>query len=162
MEFFDIVDKNDKVIGTAAKDEVFQKKLRHRIVHILIFNNEGKMALQLRGDACKFLPNHWSTSVGGHIQANESYEDAAKREFNEELGTQADLHFFSRDLFTGPDGMEMWLVTYKAEYEGPFKLERGKVDKVEFFSMDEIKQMIINKEKFHPELLFLLRKYFLN
>ena len=36
----------------------------------------------------------------------------------------------------------------------------AKVEKVEFFSLDKIQEMINDGEKFHPELLFLLEKHF--
>lgn len=159
MEILDIVDENDEITGQASREEIFIKKLRHRIVHILMFDQNNRLAVQLRGNECHFCPHHWSTSVGGHVRTKETYEQAALREFKEELGTTGQLEFFNKDLFIGEDKMEMFLVTYKTIYEGPFKLEAGKVDKVEYFSLEEIKEMIERGEKFHPEFLFLLKKH---
>ncbi|KKQ39741.1 MAG: NUDIX hydrolase, partial [Candidatus Magasanikbacteria bacterium GW2011_GWA2_37_8] len=48
MEYIDIVDDNDQVIGRATRDEVNEKHLRCRIVHALVFNNKGEMAIHLR------------------------------------------------------------------------------------------------------------------
>ncbi len=161
MEFLDIVDKDDKVIGKAPRNEIYEKKLMHRIVHILLFNQEGKMALQLRSEECSFCPLHWSTAVGGHVSSGESYEKAALREYKEELGTTSDITLLYKDFYDDARGLAKFLSTFKAIYEGEFKLE-SKVLKVEYFTIDEIKEMIEKGEKFHPELLFLLKKHFLN
>ena len=160
MEYLDVVDKKDKVIRKASKKEVYEKKLIHRIVHILIFDKKGRMALQLRSKVF-FCPYCWSTAVGGHVKSGESCEKAALREFKEELGVKRKLEFFSKDFYQAKDIPNKFLYTYKAVYEGPFKVNKKAVEKIEFFTMKEIAKMIKNKEKFHPELLFLLKKYFL-
>ena len=160
MEFLDVVDKNDKVIGKASKDEIYAKSLTHRIVHILIFNNKGEMALQLRSLKVSFCPDHWSTAVGGHVQSGETNEDTALREYQEELGTRSKLEFFSKDFYEVKGRPNKFLITFKTTFNGPFKPDPEVVSKVGFFSIDGIKNMVNNGEKFHPELLFLLKKYF--
>ncbi|MFT4297827.1 MAG: NUDIX hydrolase [Candidatus Woesearchaeota archaeon] len=160
MEFLDAVDENDNAIGKFSKDEIYSKKLRHRIVHVHIFNDKGEMALQLRAKGLKFCPEHWCTSVGGHVQSGESYEEAALREYKEELGAKSNIEFFSKDLYSA-NGLEKFVVAFKAKASGNFKIESRAIQKVEFFSIEQIKNMIVQGEKFHPELLFLLKKYFL-
>jgi isopentenyldiphosphate isomerase len=160
MEILDIVDDNDKVIGKSSRQEVYADSLRHRIVHVLIFNDKGEMALQLRSNKCSFCPYHWSTTVGGHVQAGESYEEAALREYEEELGTKSKIEFFSKDDYQGTGTPKKFVVSFKAKFNGQFNHDPEAVERVEFFSINKIKQMIDKGEKFHPELLFLLKKYF--
>ncbi len=160
MEFLDVVNKNDEVVGSATKQEVHDKFLMHRIVHVLVFNKKDKLALQLRSKNVPFCPYHWSTTVGGHVQSGESYEQAAAREFQEELGTNPKLEFFSKDFYEAPSGLKEFLTTFKTVSEGPFNSNPKEVELVKFFGMDEIQEMINSGEKFHPELLFLLRKHF--
>jgi len=159
MEFLDVVNEKDEVIGKAPKREVWKRCLPHRIVHILIFNKKGRMALQLRSKHVIF-PQHWCTSVGGHVSSGETYEQAALREFEEELGTKAKIDFAYKDFFTDSRGYKLFMVTFKSVFEGPFKLNPKEVEKIEFFELDEIKAMIAKGEKFHPQLLFLLKKHF--
>ncbi|MFA6215486.1 MAG: NUDIX domain-containing protein [Patescibacteria group bacterium] len=161
MEILDIVDKNDNVINQASKDDAYKKQLCHRIVHVLIFNNEGKMALQLRSGQVAFCPKHWSTAVGGHVQTGESYEQAALREYQEELGTTSQLEFLFKDFYAVPEIPNKFLATFKTIFNGPFKPDLTVVEKVDFFSLEEIKEMIKQKEKFHPELLFILQNHFI-
>lgn len=159
-EYMDVVDKLDNVIGKDTKKNIYLKNLTHRIVHVLIFDKNNNMALQLRSKTCSFCPEYWSTAVGGHVRSNESYEEAALREFKEELGAKAELEFFSKDFYTSNNSPDKFLMTFKCVYDGVFMVNKKEVERVEFFSIDKIKQMINQGEKFHPELLFLLKKYF--
>ncbi len=160
MEFLDIVDLDDEVIGKAEKNRVYKESLMHRIVHVLIFNDDGEMALQLRSSKCSYCPLHWATSVGGHVQSGESYEEAALREYDEELGTSSNLDSFTKDFYHDKRPLSKFLGTFRTINNGPFDLDQDVVQKVIFASVAEIKKMIEQGEKFHPELLFLLDKYY--
>lgn len=152
----DVVNEDDVVIGNAPFSQVYKEQLPHRIVHVLIFNDQGDMALQKRSVLKSFCPGHWSTAVGGHVQSGESYEEAALREFQEELGTTAKLEVLRKDFYTE---RKKFLVTFKAIYNGPFTINPEEVEDVRFFSLEDIKNMIVHGEKFHPELLFLLKQF---
>jgi isopentenyl-diphosphate delta-isomerase len=163
MEINDIVNDKDEVIGKATCDEIYEKFLNHRIVHILIFNDKGEMALHLRSKYKPFCPNYWCTPAGGRVQSGESYEKAALRELGEELGIRIKIHFAYKDIYIDhkdETALKMFLATFRADYNGPFKINPAEVKKIGFFSLDKIKEMINKGEKFHPELLFLLKKYF--
>jgi len=162
MEFLDIVNEKDEVVGKAPRDEIYNKLLTHRIVHVLIFNKKQEMALQLRANV-NFCPHHWCTSAGGHVKSGEQPEYAAQRELQEELGVNPKLEFFSKDIYVDNfrgTGLKKILITFKSTYSGPFKINPEEVEKIEFFTLEKIQTMIDSGEKFHPELLFLLRKHF--
>lgn len=156
----DVVDENDQVIGVAEREELYQKSLRHRIVHVLVFNKKGEMSLQLRTDKVKFCPNHWSTSAGGHVESGESYEQAAKRELKEELGIEKDLKFIGKDIYNVTDELEKFVSIYKVIYEGDFNYDKNDISKVKYFPIGEIKNMINSGEKIHPELKYIINKYY--
>ncbi len=161
MEFLDVVSKKDEVVGSLPKKEMYEKRLCHRIVHILIFNKKGEMALQLRSKKKSFLPDYWSTAVGGHVQSGETYDQAALREFKEELGIETKIKFLYKDLYIDDSRkLKKFISTFKTTFEGPFQANPEEVEKVEFFSLEKIQKMIESGEKFHPELLFLLGKHF--
>lgn len=161
MEMLDIVNDNDEVIGQADVDEIYERLLTHRIVHVLVLNKKGEMALQLRGPTVTFCPNYWSTAVGGHVSAGESYEEAALREMEEEIGINAPLELLSKETYPDPTrNLKKILCTFKSMYDQPLSAHNDEVTRVEFFSLEKIQEMIDSGEKFHPELLFLLRKHF--
>jgi len=158
VEFLDIVDEHDAVVGRASHSDIYVNKHPHRIVHVLLYNTRGEMALQMRSAQKAFCPLHWCTAVGGHVQSGESYEQAAFREFHEELGMTAELTYLRKDRYDDHRGITKFLTTYTAEYDGPFEVNPEEVGRVEYFSQDTLKQMIADGEKFHPELLFLLER----
>lgn len=159
-ELLDIVDDADNIIGKANRKEIYGKQHQHRIVHVLVFNDKGEMGLQLRPKNARFCPNGWSTTVGGHVLSGETYEQAAIREMAEELGIKCKVTLFFKDMFVGEDCHNKILGTFKAIYDGPFKPNPREVEKIEFFSLDQIQEMINRGEKFHPELIFLLKKHY--
>jgi isopentenyldiphosphate isomerase len=161
-EVLDIVDHNDEIIAQATRDEVYRDNLCHRIVHVLIFNDDGKMALQKRSQTVSFCPGYWSTAVGGHVQSGETYVEGAFREFDEELNMIGALDFFSKDLYEAEGSPTKFVAAFKSRFNGPFQPNLEDVEMVDFFTIDEIKDKIESGEKFHPELLYLLKKYFIN
>jgi 16S rRNA (adenine1518-N6/adenine1519-N6)-dimethyltransferase len=86
LEILDIINIDDQVIGQDTKENIYLKRHMHRIVHIFVKDNSERQLLQLRGKKSSYLPLHWSTAIGGHVQSGESYEDAARREMMEEIG----------------------------------------------------------------------------
>lgn len=160
MELMDVVDEKDTIVGKATQEEIYEKELGHRIVHVLLFDRKGRMALQRRSKNDAFCPNHWSTAVGGHVRSGESYEEAALREYREELGTESELTLLGKEYYN-PPGLKKHLTTFTTTYEGPFKLGEEEVEHIAYFTLEEIENMIKDGEHIHPELLFLLKKHFL-
>lgn len=85
-ELLAIVDERDQVIGSKTRREVHLEGLRHRAVHILVFDHSGHVCLQKRSQNKDINPGAWDTSAAGHVDFGESYESAAVRELREELG----------------------------------------------------------------------------
>ena len=161
MELLSIVNNQDEVIGEATRPDVYANKHRHRIVHVLVFNDQNQMLLQKRSPNLGYCPNHWSTAVGGHVGHGETYEEAAKRECVEEIGVLLPLTFFAKDAYQSTStNHDKFLTTFRATFNGPFNPDPAEVSAVDFFSIEEIRAMIARGEKFHPELLYLLNKYF--
>lgn len=160
MEYMDIVNKNDEVIGSASREDIYANSLCHRIAHVLLFDCEGKMILQKRSHNISFCPDHWSTAGGGHVSAGETYEQAAQRELEEEIGVKCNLEFVGKDFYRGDGVPDKFLTTFKSQFDGIFKLDQEEVSDVRSFTINQMKEMIEDGAKFHPELIFILNKYY--
>ncbi|MGF1530057.1 MAG: NUDIX domain-containing protein [Puniceicoccaceae bacterium] len=108
-ELFDVVDADDRVIGTAPRWRVHRDGLKHRAIHVLLWNDTGKVYLQLRSAQKDTHPGCWDSSCSGHLDAGEGYLEAAVRELGEELGLRvgrADLEEEGRIAACGETGNE--------------------------------------------------------
>jgi len=85
-EIFDVVDRQDRVIGQATRRAVHASGLRHRAVHVLIFTSHGELLVQKRAATKDSFPGCFDSSASGHLGAGEDYDSAAVRELHEELG----------------------------------------------------------------------------
>lgn len=140
-EIFDIVDKNDVVTGKAKRSEVHgNPELIHRVIHILLFNSKGELFLQKRAMNKDIQPGKWDTSVGGHLDSGETYEDAALREMKEELGIETDnLTFIHKYLHSNSIESE-YVSTYLSIYDGSVTIEESEIEEGRFFPLDEIEK----------------------
>ncbi len=140
-EEFPVVDGEDRVIGTAPRAEVHGNNLRHRAVHLFIFNQAGELLLQKRSCWKDRHPNVWDSSAAGHVNAAEEYDATARRELREELGVDTELVRVAKLPATETTGQEfIWL--YRGEAEGPFTPARAEIDLVEFFPLPAIAQWL--------------------
>lgn len=156
-EMVDIINDNDEVVGRSTINEAYREHTPHRIVHVLIFNPAGDMALQLRSKTKSFCPNHWSTTAAGHVDSGETYLEAARRETIEEVGIDVSLTEIGKHWYI--NGFDKKSLTiFRGTFEGPFHVNPAEVQRVEFFSPAQIANMIANQEPMHPELLFLLQR----
>jgi len=160
MELLDIIDEKDQIIGCASRDDVYRQLLSHRIVHILVFNKNGEMILQKRSPKVSFCPGHWSTAAGGHVLTGEDYETAARREYLEELGVKSDLKFVEKIFYDVPNTPNKFLAIFETRFDGTFNCESMEVSEIRPFCIKDIKNMVDKGEKFHPELKFILEKYY--
>jgi len=119
-EILDIVDIDDRVIGTGTRGDTMQK------------------------DQCAGM---WDTSCAGHVESGDNYQDTVPRELQEELGL--DLKTSStetvRELFkmnpTEDNGHEFAMV-YAIDHQGPFTAAEDEIDELRWFPFAEIDRWI--------------------
>ena len=67
------------MIGREPRSVVHARGLRHRAVHVLVFNSAGELFLQKRSMTKDNDPGLWDSSCSGHVDAGETYDEAAVR-----------------------------------------------------------------------------------
>ncbi len=143
IEYIDLVDKNNNVIGITDAKTAHEKKQYHRVSAVLLFDNKDRLILQ---SGTKY--NKLEMSVGGHVMHGESYEDAAHREMFEEIMVKTNLSHLSTFL---PENNKMG--HFWSMYEGrvpedwEFK-ETEEVKNIVRVSLEEV----FRKIKEEPEL----------
>jgi isopentenyl-diphosphate delta-isomerase len=86
-EVLDLVDSEDHVIDSMERHEIYRLGLHNfRLVYGLIINSEEKLWIPRRTADKEICPLHLDSSMGGHVNSGESYDEAFARELEEELG----------------------------------------------------------------------------
>ncbi|MFB7370987.1 NUDIX hydrolase [Streptomyces sp. NPDC056222] len=85
-EILDVVDENDEVVGQAPRAEVYTRGLIHRCAFIQVRDAEDRIFVHRRTPSKLVYPSLYDMFVGGVVGAGESYDEAALREAEEELG----------------------------------------------------------------------------
>jgi len=143
-ELFPIVDESDRVIGSAARGKVHGDNLRHRAVHILVFDAAGEIYLQKRSPLKDRHPGVWDSSAAGHVNAGEDYDEAAARELQEELGIRGSLERIAKLPASDATGQEfIWL--YQTRHEGPMSPNKHEIETVKRFQPAMIAGWIANR-----------------
>ncbi len=139
-EIFDRVDEYDNVIGTAERSEFHgNPDMIHRVAHVLVFDSSGELFLQKRGLGKDVQPGKWDTSVGGHVDSGESYEQAAYREMREELGIEGvSIEFLYRYLHSNDYETE-YVSTYRCCWNGPIDVNKHEIDEGCFWPLEKIR-----------------------
>ncbi len=138
-EIFDIVNDSDKVIGSASRNEVHKRGLKHRSVHLLIFNKQGSVLLQKRSIEKDTYPGTWDSSVSGHVDSGENYDEAVIRESWEELGVKFEgipEKIFKVDACKETDNEFSWV--YRHFSEGPFSPNVEEISEIKWFSIENL------------------------
>ena len=158
-ELFDIVDREDHIIGKATRQQVHgNPDLIHRVIHILIFNSVGDWYLQKRHWSKDTQPGKWDTAVGGHVDAGETYDAAAQREMEEELGIVELKPDFLYKFFHSNEFESEMVSTYSCIWDGEFLLNPDEILTGRFWNLAEI-QKRKHEGIFTPQFLEELDRY---
>lgn len=127
-EWFNLVDEEGRVIGKAPRSICHNGSgLLHPVVHLHVFDPQGRIYLQKRAMTKDTQPGKWDTSVGGHMHVGEPVDVALNREAMEELNLKGFKPVFI--------GKYIWQNTRESELVYAFyTIWSGRID----FSHDEI------------------------
>jgi isopentenyl-diphosphate delta-isomerase type 1 len=160
-EIFDVVDEKDHVIGQAPRAQVHRDGLRHRAVHILLFNRRGEVFLQKRSALKDLHPHVWDSSCSGHLDSGENDSQAATRELGEELGLVCipPLTLLGKCEAREETGQE-FVHIYRGEHEGPFVLQPEEISEGSFFAPAHVTAWIKRSPNdFAPAFRFIWDRY---
>jgi isopentenyl-diphosphate delta-isomerase type 1 len=144
MELFQLVDERGNPTGQATRGECHgNPSLIHLVIRLYLFDSSGRLLLQKRALTKDTMPGRWDASVGGHVMAGESAENALLRETREEIGVDA---AGARPLFgwlhhNGGFETEFARV-FTMIHDGEFRVDPEEIQEGRLFSMKEIEGML--------------------
>jgi isopentenyldiphosphate isomerase len=151
-EIFDVVNEWDEVIDRRPRSEVHRLDLKHRAVHVLVFNARGELFLQKRSLRKDTHPGVWDSSASGHLDAGETYDACAVRELGEEIGLfigQPPVRLFKVDA--RPETGQEFVWVYRCDAEGPFTLHPDEIDEGGWFAPAALNEWLGRRpEEFAP------------
>ncbi|MBI1754692.1 NUDIX hydrolase [Candidatus Azambacteria bacterium] len=162
-EFLDIVDENDTVVGKKKRSEVYAEHLSNfRVVNAFAVNSKGEMWIPRRSAGKRIFPLCLDMSMGGHVESGETYEDALKRETEEELNIdtdKADVRLLGH-LTPQKDGVSAYMNVYEIKMDEAS--DYNKSDFVEYFWLTPkaLFDRIANGEKTKGDLPKLVKIFY--
>jgi isopentenyl-diphosphate delta-isomerase type 1 len=148
-EIFDVVDERDQIVGTATRSHVHAQKLRHRAVHVFLFNLKGELFVQKRAATKDSFPRCYDSSASGHLNSGEDYDRCAKRELQEELGlvlpAQRFLKHFKIEACEDTGWEFVWVYSVVADEQPRINLDE--LESGEFWTRRHCQSMLAS----HPE-----------
>ncbi len=166
MEIFDLYDSDRNKTGRTMERGTPEPEGFYRmVVHVCIFNSDGKMLIQQRQPFKRSWSGMWDLTVGGSSVAGDTSLTAAIRETSEEIGLQLASEELRRVLTIQSESVfDDIYVVQKDLDENSLKLQYEEVAQVKWASDEEIKSMI-DEEIFIPyhksliDLLFFMRNH---
>ncbi|MER6471869.1 NUDIX hydrolase [Streptomyces collinus] len=139
-EILDIVDEHDRVVDRVPRGEAYARGLRHRCVFVQVRDAAGRLFVHRRTATKLVFPSLYDLFVGGVVGAGESYDEAALREAEEELGVTGlpRPRPLFRFLYDDGAGHNWWSAVYEVRCELPVRPQAEEVAWYGFLTEDEV------------------------
>lgn len=145
-ELFDIVDKNNNLLGiTKPRSQVHKDGDWHRVVHVYVTNNKGEVLVHLRSPNKDLNPTKWDARFGGHVVAGNDYDETAVTELYQEIGLQVSIddlkagNVHKYDGVTNREFVKIYFYTFNGNISD-LKFNDGEVIDLKWMSPNEIVQ----------------------
>ena len=158
IEYVDIVDDSDNVVGKATWKEMFEKGLLHRTSNVMVFNSKKELFIHKRAKNLKLYPGMYDIKIGGSVMAGESYENAAKRELFEEADIKNPKLVELFKLKSRGKENNVNRTVFKCVYDGKLKLNNSEISEGKFVKTKDVEILLKNK-KLSPSAIDVFREY---
>lgn len=162
-EYLDLVDENDEVIGTKLRKEVYAEGLTNiRYVNIFLKNSEGKLWIPRRTEHKAICPLHLDFSASGHVSSRESYDEAFKKEVQEELNIDIDtvLHR-TLEHITPKSGIDRFMTVYEITSDETPDFNKDDFIEAYWLTPQEIIERIESGDKAKTDIPLLIKRFYL-
>lgn len=150
-EFVVLIDEQDNQLGLMEKQQAHVAGLLHRAFSVFVFNEQGELLLQQRAAHKYHSPLLWTNTCCSHPRENETYQEAALRRLEEEMGFVCEIkpkfHFIYKAQL-GDQLFEHELDhVFVGNYSGEININLEEVHAYKWISMQDL----IEDVKAQPE-----------
>ena len=143
MELVDLYNEDRVPLGRTAERSgpKIPGELR-LVVHVCVFDSQGRLLIQQRAKKKYVWPELWDVSIGGGVDAGETSRQGAEREFQEELGYRLDLTGVRPSVTVNfPEGFDDFYIVRRDLDLSCLTLQREEVAGVRWASLTEVLAM---------------------
>ncbi|MGP8077660.1 MAG: NUDIX hydrolase [Thermoplasmata archaeon] len=133
MEQLYLVDAEDRVVGSVARDRAHAEGLLHRSGMVFLSRADGSVLLQHRSPAKRTFPDRYDASCAFHVAYGESYAEAAGRELVEEVGLSAPLLQVAKFVHHDPPEHQV-VAVFVGRSDDPVRIDPAESTGGEFLS----------------------------
>lgn len=149
MEMVDVLNEDGTFAGyTVSKEEVHERGLWHRTVHVWLLNSNKEILIQIKPEKMTGKLGVRDMSLAGHLSAGDSSILGAIREFEEELGVRLEAEDLIKIGEIKQEGYRTrhtenkeWCEIFVVQKDiklNEFKLDPEEVESVKYISIDEL------------------------
>jgi len=144
LELLYHVTKDDSVLGSIERSRAHLDQILHRSGMIFLIRSNGKILLQRRSPSKTTFPNRWDSSSSFHVTFGESYEQAARRELEEETGVSAPLAYLGKFAYHVPPENEIVAVFF-CRSDDPIRIDHVESSEASFHTRDEVNTIVASE-----------------
>ncbi len=143
MELVDLYNEDRIPLGRTAERSGPKNPGELRlVVHVCVFDSQGRLLIQQRAKKKYVWPELWDVSIGGGVDAGETSRQGAEREFQEELGYRLDLTGVRPSVTVNfPEGFDDFYIVRRDLDLSCLTLQREEVAGVRWAPLTEVLAM---------------------
>lgn len=158
-KLYQIVDENDKPIGSKLRGDIDWQKDYYRIAALWLTNSKGEVLIAQRLLTKDKDPGKWGPSAAGTVEADETYESNMYKEAEEELGlTGVKFKEGPKLRWTTPRKAFCQLFIGSCDWNADqFTPQPEEVEKVAWIALEDLSRDVRNHpEKYTPSMASLI------
>ncbi|RFU82359.1 NUDIX domain-containing protein [Streptomyces triticagri] len=148
-ELIERVDEEDRVLGIVDRAEAIRRGWLHRIATIVCRDERGRFLVHRRPDDATRFPGLCNWMLGGAVGVGESYEEAAARELEEELGVRAAPRLVFTFRCAGAIG-PYWLGLHEVAVPASARPDPGEIAAHDWLDAPEL-ELLVHSAEFVPD-----------
>lgn len=157
-EILDLVNHNDRIIGQVRRSET-DDICNVRVINVFLRDSQGRLWIPRRTAQKRAFPQCLDMSVGGYVSSGESYDEAFRREVQEEINLDVDNVTWQPLGYLTPykDGVSAFMWVYEIQTDNSPQYNPDDFSEYFWLHPEEIVAKIEGGEQVKDDLLKVVR-----